>query len=273
MTTNLSLQETQSAFQAYVLGAHHEKEIKHAITELIADQFGLSAERRLAIYYDAYRIRLCEALSEAFDKTHAYVGEEVFAELSIGYIEKHPSHFRNLRWFGDAFPAFVAQALPDHPVVAELAGFEWALGVAFDAADAPALPAEEVERLGADDWEHIGFLLQPSQQLLSMHWNVPAIWLALGADSQEEVPPDAVFSEAACTWLIWRRNLQAHFRSLDSCEASALRGLAQGLSFSRVCADAAYLSDEDVTPQIAGWLHGWLSESILTGVTHHLLAP
>lgn len=255
-----SLQRIQTDFQDYVLGSSKEEP---AIAKHIADQFGVRADERLAIYYDAYRIRLCEALSEAFIKTHSYVGDRTFGELSLGYIEKYPSRHRNLRWFGEEFPAFVAHTMADFPVVAELAAFEWALGLAFDAADAPVLSAEDVRQLGASDWERIGFALQPSQQLLAMHWNAPAIWLALERD---ETAPEAACAETACSWLIWRKDLQAHFRSLDRYEALALQGLARGLSFSRVCADAAGLSDEDITPRIAGWLHGWLHEAVLAGI-------
>ena len=257
---SVPLQTIQTDFQDYVLGRNKQKP---AIASMIADGFGLPAEDRLAIYYDAYRIRLAEALSEAFGKTHAYVGDETFADLCSTYIDKHPSRYRNLRWFGDAFPALVAAALPDYPVVAELAGFEWALGLAFDAADAPVLMPEDIQQLDAADWEQVGFVLPPSLQMMSLHWNVPGIWLAL---EKEESPPEAVFSEEACAWGVWRKELQAHFRSLDAYESLALRGLGQGQSFSRVCAEAAALTEQDITPQIAGWLHGWLSESMLSEV-------
>jgi hypothetical protein len=254
------LQTVQSNFQDYVLGASKEQP---AIAALINNNFGLPADDRLAIYYDAYRIRLAEALSEAFGKTHAYVGDETFDALCRGYIDQYPSRYRNLRWFGDEFPAFVAQSLPEYPVVAELASFEWALGLAFDATDAPILSGDGLQQLGESDWERIGFTLSPSLQLLALHWNAPGIWLAL---EKEESPPDAVSSEEACTWVIWRKDLQAHFRSLDPYETLALRGLAQGHSFSSVCAQAAELSEHDITPQIAGWLHSWMTESVLSEI-------
>lgn len=263
-----SLQSIQTDFQQYVLSGNKEQP---AIAAIVADNFGLPAVDRLAIYYDAYRIRLSEALAEAFSKTHAYVGDETFTGLCSTYIDQYPSHYRNLRWFGDAFSAHVAQALPEYPVVAELAAFEWALGLAFDAADAPVLTADDVQQFDADDWEKIGFVLSPSLQLMPLHWNVPAIWLALGKEDAEAAPPDAVFIEEPCTWVIWRKDLQAHFRSLDTYESLALRGLGQGRSFSSVCDAAATLSEQDlseqdITPKIAGWLHGWLTESVLSTV-------
>jgi len=255
---NPNLQAIQDGFQDYVLSGDREQP---AIAGLIDDGFGLASRERLAIYYDAYRIRLAEALAEAFDKTYSYVGDDAFAELCRGYIEQHPSHFRNLRWFGDHFAAFAAEALPDHPIVAELAAFEWALGLAFDAADAPILTLQDLQKLDPDAWETIGFALHPSLQLLTLQYNAPAIWLALG---KEEAPPDPVHGEQPCTWLVWRKELQPHFRSLGVYEAMALRGLAAGRSFSDVCAAAAESSDEDITGQIASWLHTWMSESVLT---------
>lgn len=257
---SVPLQAIQANFQNYVLGGDRQQP---AMARMIADNFGLPADDRLAIYYDAYRIRLAEALSEAFGKTHSYVGDDTFAELCSDYIDQHPSRYRNLRWFGDVFPDFVARSLTDHPVVAELAGFEWALGLAFDAADAPLLKAEEIQQLDAVDWGQIGFVLPPSLQTMALHWNAPGIWLAL---EKGDAPPEAVFSEQPCTWVIWRKDLQAHFRSLDVYESLALRGLGQGQSFASVCAEAAALSEHDITPQIAGWLHGWLAESMLSGI-------
>ena len=255
---SVSLQTVQTDFQDYIL--HGNKE-QPAIVGLISDDFGLPAAERLALYYDAYRLRLCEALSESFKKTRTYVGDDTFSELCLGYIDRHPSRNRNLRWFGDVFAAFVGAALPDYPVVAELAAFEWALGLAFDAANAPVLTAREVQGLGADDWEQVGFGVPPSLQALNLHWNAPGIWLAL---DQEASPPQAELFEQGRTWVIWRKDLQAHFRSVDAYEALALRGLAQGKSFAAVCAEAAALAEADITPHIAGWLQTWLKEAMLS---------
>lgn len=255
-----SLRDIQNDFQAYVLDGAGDR---HGIASDIAAQRGLPAADRLAIYHNAYRLRLHEALSDAFGKTHAYIGDDAFGELCAAYLHAYPSYFRNLRWYGDSFAAFLAHALPEHPVVAELAAFEWALGLSFDAADAPVLHVDDL-RSGDTDWERIGFRLQPSLQFLPMRWNAVAIWLAL---DQEQAPPDA---SAASTvqWLVWRKELQPHFRSLTDYEAQALLGLQQGSSFAGVCtAAAASAGDDDITTQIAGWLQSWLNDAVLAGIT------
>jgi len=257
---NRSLQSVQTDFQNYVIGTDVNAP---AIVQDIAAQFGMAPIARLKIYHDAYRIRMREALSEAYDKTHTYLGDEMFAELSAGYLRDYASHYRNLRWYGDCFADYLKHALPEHPVVAELAAFEWALGLAFDAADAPTLTSDDVRALDADAWEHIEFALQPSVQFLELQWNAPAIWLALDKNT---TPPDAI-AAAPLHWLVWRKDLQPHFRSLDAYEAQALQGLLGEQSFSSVCEEAANSAGEqDITPQIAGWLQTWLSEGVLAGI-------
>ncbi len=257
------LRQLQTDFQDYVLGLGGDRS---DIIEDIDTRHGLQAEKRLAIYYNAYRIRLRDALGEAYGKTHSYLGDDLFFEMAEGYVEKHPSRFQNLRWYGADFAGYLSQALDEYPIVAELARFEWALGCAFDAADAPVLAMEQLRDVTAEAWETIGFQLQPSVQFLPLRRNAPAVWLAL---EKEQAPPDAAGSDTPTCWLIWRNALQPHFRSLDDYEAQALMGLQQRLSFSAVCERAvAEAGEQDITPQIAGWLQIWLAEGVLTRIDY-----
>ncbi|HYD81178.1 MAG TPA: DNA-binding domain-containing protein [Paucimonas sp.] len=266
---NSLLRHLQDDFQGYVLDMASEAAADApAILSAIAERKGLPADRRLAIYHHAYRARLRQALAEAYGRTHAYVGDALFHELSASYVETHVSRFRNLRWYGERFPEFVAQALPEHPVVAELAAFEWTLGLSFDAADAPVLGVEALRAVGADEWESVGFDPQPSLHFLTLRWNAVDIWLALDKEHEEQVPPAAAQSGQPTQWIIWRKDLQPHFRSLSAHEARALQGLRQGQSFSGVCgiAAAAAGDGDDIASQIGGWLQSWLEEALLARV-------
>jgi hypothetical protein len=252
-----ALRQMQADFEDYVLG---KAGAEPAIASAIADRFGLDAGGRLAIYYNAYRIRMREALSEAYDKTWSYVGDELFEELAQGYLAAHPSSFRNLRWFGDRFAAHVAQELPDHPFIAELAALEWSLGLAFDAADADTADMDQLRELAPSAWAGLCFGLHPSVQLLAMQWNAVALWQAL---HDEQPPPEAVESAQAVHWLVWRANNQPHFRSLDALEAEALRRIGGGASFGELC-EAVAAGGEDFTLRMAGCLQNWLAQGLLT---------
>jgi hypothetical protein len=246
----------QRDFQDYVLG---NAAGAPAIAAEIADQYGLAPADRLAIYYNAYRIRMREALEEAFEHTWTYVGDDMFAELAAGYLAQHPSQQPNLRWFGDCFAQYTAQALPDYPFIGELAGLEWALGVAFDARDCESLSAADMAKVAPEAWGDLVFGLHPSAQFLEFDWNVVALWQAL---SKAQEPPDAQQSGAPVCWLVWRTDEQPHFRSLDAFEAHALKRVAQGLPFGEVCAAAG--GADDVTQRIAGCLQNWLAQGLLT---------
>ena len=252
-----ALNTVQAGFEDYVLG---KAGTVPAIAASIADQYGLDAGARLAIYYNAYRIRMREALAEAYDKTWTCVGDALFEQLAHSYLVAHPSTFRNLRWFGDRFAAHAAQELEDYPWIAELAALEWALGLAFDAPDADTASVAALRDVEPDDWAGLTFGLHPSVRLLPMRWNTAAIWQALHDGAE---PPEAEASAQAVTWLVWRADLKPHFRSLDTLEAEALRRIGEGAAFGDVC-EAAADGGADLTLRVAGCLRNWLAQELLT---------
>lgn len=249
-----SLQRIQSGFQDYVLG---DGTVGPALGAAIRQQGALAAQDRLAIYHNAYRVRMREALNEAFERTWTYTGDELFGELADAYLAEHASTFSNLRWFGDRYPDFIRRQLPGHQFVAELAAFEWALGLAFDAPDVPAADPAAYRALAPQAWAGLVLKLHPSVQLLRMDFNSVAIWQALGEGLD---PPDAAALPAACTWLVWRNNNQPHFRSLDAFEAEALAALAGGSSFGEMCELAP---GADVAQRMGGCLQDWMRQALL----------
>ncbi|MES2297352.1 MAG: DNA-binding domain-containing protein [Pseudomonadota bacterium] len=264
-----ALDTLQTSFQDYVLG---HPDGAAAIAGAINEQFGLPATERLAIYYNAYRIRLREALEEAYEQTWTLVGDAMFDDLAQTYLAAHPSAHYNLRWFGAHFAQHAAQAQPDYPVIGELAAFEWALGLAFDAPDAPSVRAQDLTELTPLDWADLSFALHPSVQLHDLDTNAVALWQALSAG---EEPPDP--AQAPQCWIIWRSEDQPHFRSLDAFEAQAVRGVARGEAFGAICAAACEAAamcatrgadhaadDADITRRMAGCLQNWLAQGLLT---------
>ena len=109
----------QQAFQEYILRD------AAGMSERIEGNERMDPERRLRIYYDAYRLRLIEVLGTDYEVLHAYLGDELFNALADGYVAAHPSTFRNVRWFGGKLAEFLG-ATPryaEHPELAELAQF------------------------------------------------------------------------------------------------------------------------------------------------------
>lgn len=256
-----ALQQVQTDFQDYVLGAG---EGQGAIVGQVQAQGGLAPQARLAIYHRAYRSRLREALCEAYERTWTYAGDDLFGSLADDYVANYPSRYCNLRWYGDRFARHCLRALPDFPFLAELAEFEWTLGLAFDAPDAPALDAGYLQTLAPQAWDQQAFHLHPSVRLLTTGWNTVALWQAL---HDAQTPPLAEALEADVHWLVWRTAGQPHFRSLDAFEMDMLRRVGDGARFAQVC-EAAAAQDADPTSRMAGLLAGWLAQGLLTARAH-----
>lgn len=219
----------------------------------------LSAEQRLHIYHNAYRMRLLEVLQDHFAQTHAYLGDAFFEAEALAYVEAHPPEADNLRHYGQQWPQWIAQRYPNDLDMADLSRLEWALRTAFDAADTPVATWDSLATLTPDDWGRIGFQLAAGTQVLHLDYAVLPLWQALVSGQV----PEAV-AHHAHNILIWRRDGQPHFKSLSTAEATVLRALLADLSFEQACAQVSHEHPEvDVSPLAGAWLHTWVADALL----------
>ncbi len=257
----LALRELQRQLQAYVLDG------RDAIAgEVIATERADAGER-LAVYGEAYRLRLIEALETDYPALRGLMGAADFARLGATYMANHPSQHYSIRYFGQALAGLLTghPEYGERPWLAELARFEWLLGEAFDAADAEPLTAAGLARLPADRWPLLRLDLVPSFRRLALHWDVPAIWKAV--DTHQPIPPARRY-ERPTLWIIWRQGLRNYFRSLEEAEAAAIEELRSGRPFADLCtALCAWLPEEAVAAQAAAYLQRWIGEGLIAGVT------
>ncbi|MET0378625.1 MAG: DNA-binding domain-containing protein [Spongiibacteraceae bacterium] len=222
-----------------------------------------SAQDRLGIYAEAYRARLLEALATDYAGLKKYLGDEVFETLGKAYIEQYPSRHFSLRWFGKMLPDLVASTAPynQHIEIAELARFEWAQGLVFDAVDVTSMTIAELAAVAPMAWLDLRFELQPALQRLSLYSNAPLLWSALNDDA---IPPPLEIQKAPVAWLVWRQDLRILFRELTPDEAAALSLLAAGSSFSDVCAQLCERIPESQVPgYAAGLLRHWIDAGLI----------
>jgi len=256
----MNLGRLQHAFQAYVLRR------EGPIAERVEPGQLADAQRRLAIYHDAYRSRLVEALGTDFEALIAAMGEDEFHSAVRAYVEATPSTFRNVRWYGGKLAAFLRETQPwgRTPWLADLAEFEWALTLAFDAADAPHVRFEDLAALPGDAWGRLGLRLHPSAHMVELRANAPVIRKAVDAGTPLPAPELAA---TAVTWLIWRKDLSPHFRSLSEPEAWALRAAREGQSFPEICAGLCeWIVPEEAAGAAAGWLRTWVDDQVIAEV-------
>lgn len=224
------------------------------------------AEERVQIYVEAYRLRLLEVLQDNYTGLQALLGAEQFDAMGRAYIDAHPSTHPSVRWFGRHLEAFLRETAPynERPYLAEMAAFEWAQGLVFDAADAPAAGLDALASVTPEAWAGLRFGLHPAVRQLTLHWNVPQAWQAL--ESGEE--PALHANDVVASWLLWRAQFMSHWRSLSEDEAWALEALREGRNFGELCEGLCrWHAPEGVALQAASLLKRWLTDGLI-GTVH-----
>jgi len=107
----------------------------------------LTAAGALSVYRTAYFARLTDALGEMYEAVWRLLGDEDFMAASRDYIQKHPSRFYNLSRYGESFADFLLVRFPEHPLIPELAQFEWKFAQLFHTAEEPGLEPQELAGL------------------------------------------------------------------------------------------------------------------------------
>ncbi|HYM35777.1 MAG TPA: DNA-binding domain-containing protein [Steroidobacteraceae bacterium] len=250
----MQLVELQRALQSHVIDGDA------TIADAIDSSAEISADTRLKIYFDAYRLRLIEALEANFPVLANFLGDEEFSKLTQLYLAVHPSRHYSIRWFGHHLAEFLAE-YPDYreqPWLVELAEWEWAIAAGFDAGDAHPIVVDDLAVVAPDEWPTLHFIFHPSVKRATVNTNIVAIVKASAADQKLPTPKR---SNAPSEWLVWRRNLTVQYRSLETDEAAALDTALRGEHFGAICETIAEHRDPDTAPlRAASLLKQWITE-------------
>lgn len=254
------LKGLQADFQSFLLRGDA------GMLERVVGSAKVSAPRRLAIYYDAYRLRLLEALDSNYPVLHRWMGDDEFEQLGLAYLEAHPSTHFSIRYFGHRLPEFLASAevYRDKPYLGEMAALEWAMSEAFDAADDAVMGLDAMASIPPEAWPGMRMALHASVRRLDLRWNVPAIWKSI---KEAQAPEEPRAGDWPQPWLVWRQDLRIFFRSLSVDEAWAINAARQGDSFAAICEGMVeWIDARNVAPHAAGLLKRWMIDGMIAGI-------
>jgi hypothetical protein len=241
---------------------------------LVRGDARLSAPLRLEVYASAIFHRIREALAAEFEALAEALGAGGFHDLALAYLIAHPSRTPSLRDVGAALPGF----LRDHgaaepfrrrwPWAADLAELEWALSLAFDAAEAAPLAREDLAAVAPEDWDGLVLGFQPAVRLLRLDW--PVERLLPGARPET----GAGVAAAPTAIAVWRRDESPRHRVLEPLEAALLEAGLAGETFGALCARAAEVLGAQAAPaRAAELLAGWLASGLLARPSEPLVQP
>jgi hypothetical protein len=229
-----ALLELQHAFASAMLA-----EDNAAVRRHIAEE-GFSAAERLSIYRNTCRSVLIETLRMTYPAVDRLVGGEFFDMAAARFIRAHPCRSAYLNEYGAELADFLAglESASGLPYLADVARFEWALGVAANAPDTPMLDAGALAEVSVDRQASLRFAPHPSLSFLALAY--PADQIADAVLSGD----DAAMAEVKLSSGALR--LVVH-RGPDGVEAQRLEPEAYEF-LSRLCAGEALGHAVDSAP-------------------------
>ncbi len=223
----------------------------------------------LAIYRNAYRSRLVDALRETFPKTAQWVGDNSFAQAAAHHLITHPPRGWTLDLVGEGFVGTLEGLFANDPDVADLGWLEWAMHLAFSAADCEPLDAarfaEATRGFDENDWTEMRLVFVPSLHHREVSSDCTALWLAL---EQEEPPDSAPTLESLVYCKVWREGLSPVFRLIERDEGQRVAAMMQGATFGDLCASLDQVTTPDETAAAAGGMLGrWLAAGLVVDLS------
>jgi len=251
----LDLKSLQNHFQDFLLDQNNLIENHVVATNEV------SAQERLAIYYEAYYARLIDIVMEDFPVLVALMGEEKFYHWSRQFIATHPSIYRSARWFGKTFPSFLEAISSEWCAMAQ---FEWLLTEAFDASNAPYLSLEAIMAIKPEEWPRLVFTCHPSLRYISLQWNVVQVW----KNHQCKKKINLKKLSRPQHFIIWRKELAIQFHRLTRVEKFLLDAMQQEISFSTICESlSTQMPTEQVINKIGLLLKNFIVQGLISNIT------
>ncbi len=203
----------------------------------------------LAVYRNAYRARLAGALRVNYPVLAQLLGDEGFRSIADAYARSHPSRSPSIRWHGADLARFLAPGPR-----ADLARMEWALGAAFDAADAAPLDAAFLRTVPVYEWQALRVALHPSVAVLRLSFAIEPQWEAIRAG--HEAPAAQPDPHGL---IVWRRGLDARWRIASLEESAALLALGRQANLEAACESL----DEEQAESLGEWFASWTVDGLL----------
>ena len=214
-----------------------------------------AVDQRLAVYANAYRRRLVEALASGFERCAQMLGEDVFDALALAYVETHPPHDRSLGRYGVDFPEWLRARDPELATAVGVATIDAGLRRAFDAADAEPVDRAALLALPVAAWAGLRFTWVPALTTGQVDAGAIDAW------RDPMAPRESTQGQSITAIAFWRRDGQTFFRSMAASEALLLERLRGGATLAEACAEEALpIPLEVAVPALLSWIdEGWVA--------------
>jgi len=225
--------------------------------------------QRLEVYANAYYARLLECLQNVFPVLTKTLGEELFHQFALHYLQRYPPTSYTLDRLADHFVQHLEETRPADDNAAhegtpawpdfiiDLARLEWHIDQVFDGPGleerSPLTPAR-LRGINPDDWPQARLIVAPCLRLLSFRFPVNDFFSAVRSDEHSPLPqPRPQF--VALT----RRDYVVRRIELTQTQHDLLLALTGGTPVGEAIARAAAGVDdmEEFSVALGAWFQEW----------------
>lgn len=215
-------------------------------------------EQRIAVYSDAYRIRMEEAVISDFPALTHLIGNAAMREAVRAFVDVTPSHSWDLNPYSYAFPTFFT-SLQHSKGAQDVAQLEGAIVEVFRMPESTPVTAHMFASLGEDGLENTVFSLRKASRLLSFDRSPNAYICAFRANKAPDAPLKA--SEYLC---VVRHDNEVRRVTLESEAYQMLCYIQDGFTFGDAVEKTAGDDTDRFVQLLPGYIGKWLEHGILS---------
>jgi hypothetical protein len=228
------------------------------LEEVIPPTSKQTSSERLQVYAAAYSLRLVDCLREFFPCLRFAMGEEIFDDFALAYLQKHPSQSYTLHHLADQFANFLAETKPStagwEQFFVDLARLEHAIEIVFDDEG----PEESIAVVRTDFSPQSTLSLVPGFQLLTFRYPVSSFYTAWKHTEGPSLPdPEAQFIALFRRDYIVRRHELTHFQHSLLAALQAGESLEQAVGRIAPLALAAGQTADILAADLREWFEHW----------------
>lgn len=244
----------------------------------------LTPAQQFSIYADGYRIRLLSAIRSDYPSLLEYMGQEIFDNFALQYIEKNPPQSYNLDIYPHKFADFLCNN--HHDIFAnDLALLECAIAEVFMLPDSQAILPEEIAKKSPEEFGKMIFSLRKASRFLKLATNANDYLSAqrkISSSLRGGVADVAIHNHDKEDWiaspklarndnteskymLVYRNNNEVQRLEISSAGLCLLQQLADGKTVENAL-EETILNNPEFSEEIASNLQNWFAEWFLNGV-------
>lgn len=170
----MALKEFERAFCQYIFSDAGAE----AVTPLLRHYSSEEREARLSIYKNNVFASLISVMSDRYPAVVRVVGDNFFKACARVYLAQYPPKVATMIELGEEFPAFLESFAPAAtlPYLPDVARLDLACHIAYHAADAAPLGADEFARVDPGELASCRIDIHPSAVLVNSRYACFSIW-------------------------------------------------------------------------------------------------